>query len=258
MRSWALLVGCGLLAVILGGACASGPSGTTVVGLPADGEYRSVAESTFPLVDATTVRVTIGGGTLGFSAGCNTASAAVRAAGDRLVAEDFVQTQMGCADELMDQDDRLVALFTSRPVIASSPDGFTLTAADGRTLVFVERSVVDPDRMVEGTRWLLDGVVDGATATSAEGFASVQLVIEGGVATVESPCSRGTAPARLDGGSLVLGPLELDTRTASCPPGVRQGEAALVAVFGGTAEVEVGADVLDVRRGQTTVILRER
>lgn len=248
MRVVAILLG--PLLLVLAGACAGGEqegSGSPP-GLLAEGQYRSSSASTFELVEGTVVSLTRAGSDLSVSAGCNTLGAAFELEGDEIVVGGVQSTMMGCAEDLADQDARLSTFLESRPVVSASPDGFTLTVADGATLVFVSRAIADPDRAIEGTRWVLNAVVDGDTAVGAAGFDTVELFLDGGVVSVTTGCSAGQASYSVDGDDLLLGPLELTPAPAGdCSAGVAEAEAALVAVFGGTAVATAQADTLELR-----------
>jgi len=240
--------------VVDGGGTGAGEGS---VGPGPAGDYRSTSTSTFPLVAGTEVRLSVADGSLSMSAGCNTLGSSFRLDGDRLIVDGVMSTMMGCAEDLAEQDQRLTVLLESQPTVSSSPDGFTLTADDGSTLVFVDREVADPDRALEGTRWTLDAVVTGDTVVSAVGFETVVLMLDGGRATVTTGCSTGVATYVVDGRSVVLGPLELTPTTSACGPAVLEAEAALIGVFGGTATAEVRADSFELRRGDVGVTFRE-
>lgn len=239
-------------------SCSSAESGDPEPALVVDGEYLAVAASTFEIVDGSVVRLGIADGMLSLSAGCNTLGSSFRLDGNQLVLDDIASTMMGCAEELADQDARLAAFLGARPAVAASPDGFTLTSSDGRSLVFVDRVVADPDRALEGTRWVLDAVVDGAAAVGAVGFDTVVILLDGGTVYVITGCSQGQATYTLDGTEVVLGPLELTAPSGGdCSAGVLEAEEALASVFGGTATATVRADTLELQRNGIGLNFRE-
>lgn len=225
-------------------------------GLP-NGEYLSTVGSTFDLVARTTVRLSVDEQTLGLSAGCNSMSADYRIEAGTLVADDIASTEMGCPPKLAEQDQRLISLLTSRPEVTESADGFTVTGPDGNSLTFVQRSVADPDRPLERTRWVLDGITNGDVAWSAAGFDSVSLRFDEGVLAVNTACWRGKGEYSIDGTSLDVGALSpepiSDTR---CPAGVRDAETAIKAVMSEPVTVDIQADTLELRGDQRTLTLR--
>lgn len=255
LRAAFLIVG----SLVLAAACANGQPGEpgTSTAL-AEGDYLATSASTFAIVDGTVVRLGITGETFSISAGCNTLGSPFRVEDDEVVVVSLSSTMIGCAEDLANQDARLAAFLESRPVVTFSPDGFTLTGVDGTTLVFVSRAIADPDRAIEGTRWVLDAVVGADAAVSAVGFETVGLVLDAGTATITTGCSVGQASYALDGGELVLGALELTPVSGDdCSDGVVEAEAALVAVFGGTASATVQANALELRRSGVGLNFRE-
>lgn len=220
-------------------------------GAVADGTYLAADTSTFAVVPGTRVTVVVDGTRLGASAGCNTLGGSWRLDGDRLVVDDLAATMMGCAPDLADQDARLGAVLTSRPVVAASADGFTLTADDATTLVLVDRRVADPDVPVTQTPWQLTTVTTADAATSAAGFDTVVVRLDAGVLTVTTACATGSTtyvPAGVD--TYDVAPLEL-TDTASpgdgdCTDGVLEAQQALVDVLAGRVTATVEARTLAI------------
>lgn len=254
----ALLGCCCAVALVAGTACARTSDGVNGEGLAVAGEYLSAADSTFPLVAGTVLRLNVTGDALSASAGCNTLGWTYRIDDDRLVATAGASTMIGCPEALADQDARLAAFLEGGPVVTTSADGFTLTGVDGTSLVLVDRSLADPDRALEGTRWVLDGITTADAAVSAVGFETVELVLNDGTVDIVTACSVGQAAYEIDGDAVVLGPLTLTPAPVGCEPGVREAETALGAVFGGRATVTLRADVLELRRGDVGLSLRER
>lgn len=247
----------GIIALLVASGCAPSPGDDPpAADVLVAGEYRSAPSSTFALVAGTTVSLDVEGTRLSASAGCNTLGATFGLNGDVVVIDDVVSTLIGCPEDLAEQDARLSALLTSGPRATASPDGFTLTGADGATLVFVVRSVADPDRPLEATRWTLDGVLDAEAAVSAAGFETVSLVFADGTVTVTTGCGTGSAAYTRSDDSVALAPLVLNRAPGECPPGVVEAEVALAAVFGGTATASVRAGTLELRRGEVALSLR--
>ena len=169
-----------LVALVLAGCGETAPSGPEgSLGAPAAGDYLSTPASSFPLLAGTRVKLTLDGSSLSASAGCNTLGAGYSFDGTTLVVGEVASTMMGCAEDLMNQDGRLSAFLTGRPTLTDSADGFTLTGEGEATLVMVGSAVADPNRTLESTVWVLDGVVDGDVASSAAGFDGVTLLFAG-------------------------------------------------------------------------------
>ena len=72
--------------------------------------------------------------------GCNNVSGAYRMDGDVLVADKLAMTQMACVPRLMDQEQRLSDLLSSRPTVSSTPDVDRVVITSGEeTLVLIGR-----------------------------------------------------------------------------------------------------------------------
>lgn len=247
------------------GGCAAGTRVTTGDGvLPSSGEFVSSPSSSFDLIAGTQVRLGLSGGNLSASAGCNTLGARYRIDQGTLEIDDLMATAMGCAEELMAQDDRLAALLSGRPVVTASPDGFMLVAGDGTTLVMVDRSVSEPDRSLEGTVWVLNSVITGDTAVGSAGFDSVQLTLADAMMTVTTACSSGFARYTVnDDGTLAFDPLAL---TATAPPGdpgcsgseVAEVETTLAQVLGGPVTASVTGSQLTLAGNGLALVLTGR
>src|SRR5918992_2557978 len=102
---------------------------------------------------------------LGAQAGCNQMGGPASFDGDHLVVDDMATTEMGCDPPRHAQDEWLARFLTSRPEWSRS--GSTLTLDNGTARIVLEdRDVADPDRPLRGTRWVVDTIVEGETASS--------------------------------------------------------------------------------------------
>lgn len=146
-----------------------GPTGTYLsVDVTEDGAPR-------PLVAGTTIHLTLDGSTIGASLGCNSLGGGYTLDGDVLVVDGGLSmTEMGCDPERHAQDEWFADLLASRPTLAV--DGDTLTITAGTTVVVLQdREVADPDRALVGTRWEVDGFLEG---TGPDGTAMSMVVDE--------------------------------------------------------------------------------
>jgi heat shock protein HslJ len=131
------------------------------------------------LVAGSTVRIEfIRDGQVRASAGCNSLSGRAEWSDDILIVQQFAATEMGCDTPLMDQDAWLAGLLGSGLRADLDGDALTLTG-DGTTVHLADRRVVDPDRPLQGTTWILDAIISG-TGPSA----TVSSVPEGITATL--------------------------------------------------------------------------
>jgi len=167
------------LALVLS-ACADGSSAGTSGGSGAsagggqpgsssDGAAAQLAGRTFlstsvtghDLVDGSRIDIAFReDGTVQADAGCNSLSGPYRIEDGTLNASGLSQTEMGCDQDLMDQDSWFSGLLATGLGVDLNGDVLTLTGK-GVTIQLTDRRVVDPDRPLEGTTWVLTGIVTG-------------------------------------------------------------------------------------------------
>jgi heat shock protein HslJ len=171
------LAGCGRGTIAQGGS--AGPAGDEPWGhtflstsVRENGQDR-------PLVAGT--RITLNffedGHRIGAQAGCNSMGGPASFEGGRLVVGDLASTEMGCDAPRHAQDEWLARFLTSRPEWSRS--GADLTLDNGTTrIVLQDREVADPDRPLRGTKWVVDTIVDGQSASSVPARAEAFLVFD--------------------------------------------------------------------------------
>ena len=126
--------------------------------------YLSTAVKGASLVPGTRIRLSFKDGTLSASGGCNSMGGTYTITGGRLTTTQMVTTDMGCEQPRMQQDQWLAALLSGSTI---SLAGDTLTLDDGTIqLTLQDREVADPDRPIEGTNWILDGIRTGDAVSS--------------------------------------------------------------------------------------------
>jgi heat shock protein HslJ len=159
------LAGCGRGVTSQAGAAA--PSG----GEPWDRTFlsTSVTENGQPRPLVAGTRITLNfvedGHRLGAQAGCNSMGGQVAFRGARMTVGDLATTEMGCDAARHAQDEWLARFLTSRP--EWSRESATLTLDNGTArIVLQDREVADPDRPLRGTKWVVDTIVDGQSASS--------------------------------------------------------------------------------------------
>jgi heat shock protein HslJ len=168
------LAGCGRGVVSQAGAESPGgePWGRTFLS-------TSVTENAQPRPLVAGTRITLNfmedGHRLGAQAGCNSMGGPAGFERGRLVVGDLATTEMGCDPPRHAQDEWLARFLTSRPVW--SRKGASLTLDNGTTrIVLQDREVADPDRPLRGTKWVVDTIVDGQSASSVPPGAEASLV----------------------------------------------------------------------------------
>ena len=155
--------------------------------------------------------------------GCNSMGGAYTITGDRLKATQMFMTAMGCDEPRMQQDEWLAGLLGGAGI---SLAGDTLTLDDGTVrLTLVDREVASPDKPIEGTRWLLDGIVTGDAVSSVPAGVTASLRIVGGRAEVEAGCNSGGGSVAVSADTLTFGPIGLTKK--ACEPAAMAVERAV-------------------------------
>jgi len=222
-------------------------------GFDLDGtEYRSTAVEGHDLVDGTTVALSFDDGSLSATAGCNTLFGGYSIDDDVLVVDALAQTEMGCEPALMDQDQWLAGLLSTGPTITVDGDTLTLTADDGTMLTMLDREVADPDRPVQGTRWVVTGLVSSDAVSSVPIDPSTgepvvaAITIDDGRVALEAGCNTGGGPVEVGQSTLTFGAIAL-TRMM-CPAEQMDVEDAVTSTLRGEVTYDIEADRLSLRR----------
>lgn len=231
----------------------AGDSTLPPAGLDLDGtEYRSTAVEGHELVDGTTISLSFDDGSLSVNAGCNTIFGGYSIDEGILVVDALAQTEMGCEPALMDQDQWLADLLSAGPAITVDGDTLTLTADDGTVLTMVDREVADPDRPVEGTRWVVTGIVSNDAVSSVPIDPSTgdpvvaSITIDDGRMALEAGCNTGGGTVEVAESTLTFDGIALTRKM--CPPEQMGVEDAVTATLQGEVAYEISADRLSLRR----------
>ena len=155
----------------------------------------------------------------------------------------MASTEMGCDPELQAQDEWLMEFLQRSPSWTLDGDRLTLTAG-GTEIVLLDREVADPDRPLEGTRWLVDTVISGEAASSmwAGTEGSAWLLVEGGRFTASSGCRDYEGSVEVSEGSLRFG--EVVQTDPICGEEFAGVDEAMQAIFAGETEYSIEADRL--------------
>jgi len=250
-----MVVGAGLLLAACtatggGGNPANSPSPSPAV---LDGRtFLSTSVTGHDLVSGSTVRLSFDAGQLGASAGCNQMGGAYQVVDGRLRIGSMMTTDMGCAAPLMAQD-TWVGSFLGGATVALAGDTLTLTNGD-TTMTLTDREVADPDRPLEGTRWVLDGFITGDAVSSVAAGVNAAVTIADGRMDVEAGCNTGGATVSSTASTLSIGPMAL-TKMA-CPPDAMAVEQAMTSVLSGDVGYTIEADVLTMTAGPNGLTFR--
>lgn len=156
-----------VLLLLATAALVSACGGGVATDSPAGREFVATTVTGHELVDGTTLSIAFGDdGRLRAGAGCNTLGGTWTLTDGRLQVGPLETTEMGCPGDLDAQDEWLADLLAAEPT--ASLDGDTLTlATDTSTVELLDRDVAVPDLPLEGTRWEVDTLVDGDSASSS-------------------------------------------------------------------------------------------
>lgn len=193
--------------------------------------------------DETTVRV---------NAGCNHLFGEIDVRRDRLDVSSMGGTEMGCDPERHRQDEWIAGLLGDAPTWELAGDTLTLTSGDVEVSL-VDRAVADPDRPLEGTTWVLDGIVDGGSVSSVPTGVTGSLHVESERIGFRV-CNEGSAELTIGEGELTIGGIE-HTEMA-CDKTTMGVEAAVVATLTGRISymIETGILRLTHPRGHGLVL----
>jgi heat shock protein HslJ len=214
--------------------------------------YLSTGLKGAPLVPGTRIRLAFADGSLNANGGCNTMGGAYSIDGDRLGTTQMSMTEMGCDEPRMQQDQWLAGLLG---LVTFTLDGDTLTLTDRTvTLTLVDEEVATPDQPLEGTRWVLDGIVSGDAVSSVPVGATASMRIGAGRVDVRPGCNTGGGSVEVAADKLTFGPIAL-TKMA-CEPGAMAMETAVIAVMSGAVGYTIDADVLTLDADNAGLIFR--
>lgn len=185
-------------------------------------------------------------GRLVANAGCNTLTGRVALDGGKLQTPDGLSmTEMGCDAPRHAQDEWLAGFLQSGPSWRLDGDELILTSGDTE-LVLLDRSVAEPAPPVEGTKWLLETIYAGETASSVPPTGA-HLIFADGRVTGSTGCNSLGGPATITGSNIEFGPIGM-TRKA-CPDEFAHVEPAMIAVLQGTVPFEIEPGRLTLNPG---------
>lgn len=217
-----------LLALLVLAGCGAGPAGAPDV----VGEWQ-LAEGTadgapLPRPHGAQATLELRDGDLRGRSFCNSVVSGYRLDGDSIEFDGLGGTDMGCDPDVMAAEQSFLDALGRVTTAARDGDDLVLSG-DGVRLRLVP-VIPEPDRPLEGTRWVLDTLVDGATASSTVGDPAGLVLDTDGTAEASTGCQLLTARWLLEDGALVLDDL---LGSATCPPELADQDAHVTAVLGG-------------------------
>jgi heat shock protein HslJ len=214
------------------------PDGRTFVSVAVDGEQIPGGG---PLV------VGFDGGRVTAYAGCNHGSGPVDLADGR-VSTQLATTLMGCPPPVGDADAWMARLFDASPAWTLSGDTLTLTG-DGAVVTLRDKKVVNPDRPLTDTTWLVESLVSAKAVTTSvvlEQARPTLHIAPDGALTGWTGCNQMWGQADLSDApsAIVIGPLTRSER--ACPDELNGVEQSVLRALDRRVQATIDADTLHV------------
>jgi heat shock protein HslJ len=208
-----------------------------------------------PLVAGTRIRLDFRATDLGASAGCNSMGGSYRIENGRLIFEGTYMTEMACDPDREAQDQWLIQLLISKPVVMLANNELTL--ASGSIVVrLLDRKVVEPDVPLTGRVWTVVSIISGDAVSSVPAGATATLEFNGdGTISVNAGCNQGSARWKAVGTGIDVSDLVLTKKACEGPGG--QLESAVVGVLqAGSIAAAIESNVLTLLAGAGGLQLR--
>lgn len=214
--------------------------GTTFVGEDVTGH---------DLVAGTEITLSFDDDNLSASAGCNSLGADIQWQDDTLVTTEVWTTMMGCNPALHEQDDWLVEVLTGSPQVTREGDTLRVVGEGARIIL-----VAEADAPLEGSRWLLEGLVEGESVSSLPASVTASLMIDDGTLAAELGCNTGSTNVTIGETTLELGQVT-QTKMACLEPQLVV-EHHMTRVLRDTVDWDVDGTTLALRNGEYGLHLR--
>jgi heat shock protein HslJ len=171
---------------------------------------------------------------------CNHYFSSYRLSGTSFSVDELGGTEMGCEPDVMTAETAYLSALAAVDTAAADREWLVLTG-DGVELRFTPVPPV-PDSPLTGTRWVLESVIDGRTASSTVGGPAVLQLHPDRRASASTGCRTITGTWLVEDESLLIDDLLPDG--AACPPDVERQDAHVAAVLRSGASVEIQEDRL--------------
>ena len=234
-----VLVGCGSSQITGGTTASTLPSSSPEAGRT----YLSTGVTGHQLVANTTISISFDiRGTLSVQAGCNSIGGSYSVASGTLRVDALSQTEMGCAPELMSQDEWIVSLLTTDPAFTVDADTLVISGPAG-TVTMLDKKTAQPDASLVGTRWLVDTIIQGDVASTPPQGAVGSILFGGdGALAASLGCNTGSAQFTVVGDNITIGAMA--TTRMACLGEAAELEKHMLAVLTGAVQFAIDGDAL--------------
>ena len=213
--------------------------------------FLSTGSEGVEIVEGSQVRLTFEDTRIGASAGCNQMSGEYEVVDGVLNVGAMAMTEMACDEPLMAQDTWLAEFLSGAS--ASLQDTTLTLSKEGTTVTLEDETVANPDRPLEGTRWVVTGVIAGDAVSSVPAEPTASLQFDAGSVAVETGCNAGSGGYERGDGVLTFGPIA--TTLKMCEEDVAALEQAVTTVLQGEATYDIQADTLTLQNGVNGLVL---
>ncbi|MBN1093923.1 META domain-containing protein [Blastococcus sp. TML/M2B] len=207
------------------------------------GEWQLASGSSIgadlPSPPGVTATLTLSDGRASGTAFCNRYMASYELDGSSFSFGDIGSTLMGCEPDVMAAESAYLEALAGVDTAVRDAGDLLLTGA-GIELRFTPVPAV-PDSPLEGTRWVLETLVDGETASSVQGEPTLELRADG-TAAFTTGCNGTTGSWRRDGDRVTVEPGA--STLGQCDPAAQSQDEQVLAVLTGGATVVIEGDRL--------------
>ena len=166
----------------------------------------------------------------------------------------MMTTEMACEEPLMAQD-QWISAFVNGAAVTLEGDTLTL-AKDGVTVTATDKEVAKPDLPVEGTVWMVEGLVSNQAVSSMPAGVEASLVFADGKVAVDAGCNKGSGAAEIGDTTITFGPIA--TTKMFCEGAAGEVEQQVLGVLSGEVAYTVDSDALQLRGAGGGLDLRAR
>ena len=218
--------------------------GTTTTGRSIQGSWQlesgSFDGAPITIVDSHPITITFDNEVLSGTAACNGYGGAYRHEGDDLQITEFFITEMACAPEyvMRSEAEFTTALFNVETV---SVEGDSLQLSGSRTELTFTRLAEVPTSDLQGTVWVLEGLVQGETVSTVSGKRATLELDSDGLLNASTGCRTLTGSYMVNGAEVQITDL---SASGECTAELAEQDNHVVSALEGGFRVEIEGDQL--------------